>query len=84
MPGQDPEGMGGPDGVGVSHGGQGVATYPPNDELAVYQPQSDESLQSSLWKKSEKDGLKDPNMTLFGDFADAVDEACVNTTGKSQ
>lgn len=79
-PGQDPGGMGGPDGVGVSHGGQGVATYPPNDQLAVYQPQGD----APLWKKSEKDGLKEPNMTLFGQLGEAVDDACSQATGSPQ
>ena len=76
--------MGGPDGAGVSHGGPGFALYPPNDQLAVYQPQSDESLQGALWKKSGKDGLKEPEMTLFGDWADAVDEACATPTGSPQ
>jgi hypothetical protein len=81
MPGQNPQGMpgqnpgGGPDGVGVSHGGPGVAVYPTNDQLAVYQA-GDESLGAQLWKKQEKDGLKEPRMTLFGELADAVDDAC--------
>jgi hypothetical protein len=78
-PGQAPGGMGTPDGVGVSHGGPGVAAYPVNDQLAVYAP-DDASLLSPLWKKSEKDGLKTPRMTLFGDLADAVDDACANPT----
>jgi hypothetical protein len=77
-------GLGGPDGTGVSHGGSGVGAYPPNDQLAVYQAQSDESLQTPLWKKSEKDGLKEPNMTLFGQLADAVDGGCSQATGSSQ
>jgi len=84
MPGQSPGGLGGPDEVGVSHGGPGVAVYPPNDQLAVYEPQSDESLDTPLWKKTEKDGLKEPRMTLFGKLADAVDDACSDATGSSK
>jgi hypothetical protein len=84
MPGQSPGGTGGPDGVGVSNGGPGVAVYSPNDQLAVYQPQSDEGLQAPLWKKTEKDGLKEAHMTLFGQLADAVDDACSNIPGTSQ
>lgn len=79
-PGRNPGGMSGPNGVGVSNGGPGVGVYPMNDELAVYQPQSDESLHAPIWKKSEKDGLKEPNMTLFGQLADAVDDACSTGT----
>ncbi|HTW48935.1 MAG TPA: hypothetical protein VMD92_13370 [Acidobacteriaceae bacterium] len=84
MPGQGPGGMGGPDGGGISHGGPGVGVYPVNDQLAVYQPQSDENLQTPIWKKSEKDGLKEPRMTLFGELADAVDDACSSSTGSSK
>lgn len=79
--GQNPGGMGGPDGVGLSNGGPGVAVYPTKDQLAVYLPQSDENQQSPLWKKSEKDGLQSPRMTLFGELADAVDDACSDAKG---
>jgi hypothetical protein len=82
-PGQTPGDTGGPDGAGISRGGPGVAVYPPNDQLAVYQPQGDGSLAAPLWKKTEKDGLKEPRMTLFGQLADAVDDACSNATGSS-
>jgi len=83
--GQNPGDVGGPDGVGVSRGGPGVgAVLPVNDQLAIYMPQSDESLQSALWKKSEKDGLSEPEMTLFRQIADAVDDACSATTDGSK
>lgn len=74
-PRQNP-GLGGPDGVGVSSGGPGVATWPSKDQLAVYEKPSEESLTAPLWKKTEKDGLAEPDMTLFGKLADAVDDAC--------
>ena len=80
-PRQNPGGIGGPDGVGISNGGPEVGmVWPANDQLAVYMPQSDESLQSPIWKKSEKDGLSEPDMPLFGKIADAVDDACSNST----
>lgn len=83
-PGQNSGGIG-PDGVGTSNGGPGVGmVWPVNDQLAVYMPQDDESLQSSLWKKSEKDGLSEPDMPLFGKIADAVDDACSNSTSGSK
>ncbi len=76
-PRQNPGGIGGPDGVGVSNGGPGVGmVWPVNDQLAVYMGPSDESLQSPIWKKSEKDGLSEPDMPLFGKIADAVDDGC--------
>jgi hypothetical protein len=80
-PRQNPGGIGGPDGAGTSNGGPGVGmVWPVNDQLAVYMPQNDESLQSALWKKSEKDGLSEPDMPLFGKIADAIDDACSSTT----
>jgi hypothetical protein len=81
-PGQPPGG--GPDGAGVSHGGPGAGVYPTNDQLAVYLPQSDENQQAPLWKKTEKDGLSEPRMTLFGELADAVDDACSDAGKGSQ
>jgi hypothetical protein len=81
-PRQNPGGVGGPDGVGISNGGPGVgAVWPVNDQLAVYMPQNDESLESPIWKKSEKDGLEPP-MHLFAELADAVDDACSNSGSK--
>lgn len=77
-PGQNPGDMGGPDGVGISDGGPGVAIRPVKDQLAVYLPQNDQSLQAPIWKKSDKDGLKEPHMPLFRQLADAVDDACPN------
>ena len=90
--GQNPAGPGGtrqnpggisPDGVGTSNGGpEAGMVWPVNDQLAVYMPQSDESQESPIWKKSEKDGLSEPDMPLFGKIADAVDDACsTSTTG---
>lgn len=67
---------GGPDGGGVWNGGQGAGVWPTKDQLAVYAGQSDAELQTPLWKKSEKEGLDEPDMTLFGKLADAVDDAC--------
>ncbi|MGC2635910.1 MAG: hypothetical protein WA294_01950 [Acidobacteriaceae bacterium] len=83
-PGQDPGGMGPPDSVGVSNGGPGIAAYPSKDQLAVYQPESDEDLHAPLWKKTETDGLSEPRMTLFGQLAHAVDDACPNTSGNAR
>ena len=90
-PGQNPGGPGGtrqnpggisPDGGGVSNGGPGVGmVWPVNDQLAVYMPQSDESFEGAIWKKSEKDGLSEPDMPLFGKIADAVDDGCSDSTG---
>lgn len=76
-PDQSPGGMGGPDGVGISHGGPGVAVYPTKDELAVYLRHQ----QTPLWKKSEKDGLTEPYMPLFRKLADAVDDSCPDAKG---
>jgi hypothetical protein len=58
--------------------------WPVNDQLAVYMPENDESLQSPLWKKSEKDGLSEPDMPLFGKIADAIDDACSKSTSGSK
>ena len=84
-PRQNPGGIGGPDGVGTSNGGRGVGmVWPVNDQLAVYMPENYESLQSPLWKKSEKDGLSEPDMPLFGKIADAIDDACSKSTSGSK
>jgi len=78
-PGRNP-GMG-PGGDAAAQTRPAIADYPWKDELAVYQPQNAESMVSPLWKKQDKDGLKAPNMTLFGGLADAVDDACANAPG---
>jgi hypothetical protein len=83
-PRQNPGGVG-PDGVGTSNGGPEVGmVWPVSDQLAVYMPQSDMNQQSPIWKKSEKDGLSEPDMPLFGKIADAVDDACSNSTTGSK
>lgn len=78
-PGRNP-GMG-PEGDAGTQTRPAMADYPWKDELAVYQPENAESLLSPLWKKQDKDGLKAPNMTLFGDLADAVDDGCAQAPG---
>jgi hypothetical protein len=85
-PGQNnPAGSGGPDGVGTSNGGPGVGVvWPVHDQLAVYMPQNDESLDAPIWKKSEKDGLSELDMPLFGKIADAVDDACSTAVRSSK
>jgi hypothetical protein len=77
QPGQGPGGVDGPDGVGVSRGGPGIGgVWPVHDQLAVYLPWGDGEMSAPLWKKSEKDGLNEPDMKLFGKLADAVDDGC--------
>jgi len=80
-PGQNPGESGGD---AAAQTRPAMADYPWRDELAVYQPRNAEDMISPLWKKQDKDGLKDPRMTLFGDLADAVDDACSTATGSSQ
>jgi len=58
--------------------------WPVHDQLAVYMPQNDESLDAPIWKKSEKDGLSEPDMPLFGKIADAVDDACSTAVRSSK
>jgi hypothetical protein len=75
-PGEGP-GIGGEPGDvgGIPGPGVGVM-FPVDDQMAVYMTQGDGSLSAPLWRHSEKDGLKEPNMPLFRKFADAVDDAC--------
>ncbi|HVT96430.1 MAG TPA: hypothetical protein VHE33_02920 [Acidobacteriaceae bacterium] len=82
-PGQPPQGPGEAPGIGGGPGdasgapGPGVGImFPVDDQMAVYVTQGDGSLGAVLWRHSEKDGLKEPNMPLFRKFADAVDDAC--------
>jgi len=83
--GRNPGGIDGPDGVDVSRGGPGIGgVLPVNDQLAVYLPEADESLSTALWKHSQKDGLKEPDMPLFSKLADAVDDACSDSGGSSK
>lgn len=84
-PGQNPGGIDGPDGVGTANGGAGVgAVWPVNDQLAVFMSQSDESLDAPIWKKSEKDGLSEPDMPLVGKIANAIDDGCSDSTNGSK
>jgi hypothetical protein len=83
-PGQGPGIGDGPGDVGISGGGgRGVGgVFPVNDELAVYMPEEGGTLSAPLWKHSQKDGLKEPEMPLFAKLADAVDDACSDVNSK--
>jgi hypothetical protein len=50
--------------------------FPVNDQLAVYLTFGDQTTSAPLWKYTQKDGLKEPDMPLFRKLADAVDDAC--------
>ena len=56
--------------------------FPVDDQLAVYMPPGNESLSAPIWKRSQKDGLKEPDMPLFRQLADAVDDACSDASQK--
>jgi hypothetical protein len=82
QPGQPGEGPGvwnAPGSAGAQQGRSGVGgMYPLDDQLSVYMSVEDVNQGSPIWRRSEKDGLKEPNMLLFKELADAVDDACSN------
>jgi hypothetical protein len=85
QPGQPQESPGEGPGIGGGSGNAGGfpdrglavgAVVPVDDQLTVHMTEGDGSLSAPLWKHSLKDGLKEPDMPLFREFADAVDDAC--------
>jgi hypothetical protein len=80
-PGQGPGTGNGPGDIEMDGAGVG-GVFPISDQLAVYMPLGDQNLSAPLWKHSEKDGLKEPDMPLFRQLADAVDDACSDVNQK--
>lgn len=81
--GQDPADSGRAAGEGPA-GTQAKQTGDPNDLLTVLMGPGEGAPQHTwLWRKAEKDGLLDPNMSLFQQIRSAVDGQCTDAGTKS-
>lgn len=59
----------------TTHGDTGLETGPAEDLLWVYLTDGDSELSAPLWRGSQSDGLRAPELKLFQRFKDEVNEA---------
>jgi hypothetical protein len=64
--------------------GAGGEVGPANDLLWVCMPNTDGTLSSPLWSRTEQDGLESPNLPLLKKFEHDVDKAYPRTTASKK